>query len=66
MTLYPSWNILQGAGPAQRQRLGASGAELHFKGAVIEGSDIYQLLLIPRKNIVPSQNYRRSKVTAVQ
>ena len=31
---------------------------------LIEGSDIYQLLLIPWKNIVPSRNYRRSKVSA--
>ena len=31
---------------------------------LIEGSDIYQLLLIPWKNIVPSRNDRRSKVSA--
>ena len=31
----------------------------------IEGSDIYQLVLLPWKNIVPSQNYRRSKVAYV-
>ena len=30
----------------------------------IEGSDIYQLLLVPWKNIVPSRNYRWSKVSA--
>ena len=31
---------------------------------LIEGSDIYQLVLVPWKNIVPSLNYRRSKVSA--
>ena len=31
---------------------------------LVEGSDIYQLLLVPWKNIVPSRNYRRSKVSA--
>ena len=31
---------------------------------LIEGSDIYQLLLVPWKNIVPSRNYRWSKVSA--
>ena len=30
----------------------------------VEGSDIYQLLLIPWKKFVPSRNYRLSKVSA--
>ena len=31
---------------------------------LIEGSNIYLLLLVLRKNIVPSRSYRRSKVSA--
>ena len=31
---------------------------------LVEGSDIYQLLLVPWKNTVLSRNYRRSKVSA--
>ena len=53
--------------------------QIHIKGAgvfikilskltlelfLIEMSDIYQMLLVPWKNIVPSRNYCRSKVSA--
>ena len=31
---------------------------------LIEGSDIFQMLLVPWKNIVPNRNYCRSKVSA--
>ena len=35
-------------------------SKLILKLFLIEGSDIYQLLLVPWKNIVPSRSYRRS------
>ena len=53
-------NEVKGAGGVFIKILSKLTLELFL----IEGSDIYQMLLIPWKNIVPSRNYCWPKVSA--
>ena len=50
---------LRGPGEGGFKILSKSTLELFL----IDGSNIYQMLLVPLKNIVPSRNYCRSKVS---
>ena len=52
--------VIKGAGGGLHEKF----SEIDFLIVSDRGNDIFQMLLVPCKNIVPSRSYRWSKVSA--